>query len=82
MKVVWVGLVFVIAGDGFIESSEKPSMSGVSWVSGWSVGVLLGRVGNSSIVSSMIGCGVDCVGSVTVRIVGLLVLSSFVVGMS
>ena len=50
--------MLVTAGDGSIESSENSAMSAVSWVSELGAVVRLGRVGNSSMVRSMVGCGV------------------------
>ena len=60
LKVVGIGLEWATASDGFTESSEKSPISGVSSVSGWIFVVILGRVGNLSIVSPIVGCGVCC----------------------
>lgn len=50
--------LFITVGDCSIESSENSSISGVSWISDLVAGVRLGRAGSSSMVRSMVGCGV------------------------
>ena len=46
-----MGLILTTAEDGSMESSEKSSILGVSCVSGVGVFSLLGRAGNSSMMS-------------------------------
>lgn len=87
LKVVCISLLVTI-GDGSTESSEKSAMSVFSWVSVLGSGVLLGRVANSSIVKSIVGCGVNlmlslvfCVCSVGVSVCNCSSFSTGKVGM-
>ena len=76
LKLFCIGLVVITAGDGSIETYENSSMVGEScvWFSGNAFAPA--KVGNSSVVSSIIGCVCGLIVSVSLSVLGLSLLSS------